>query len=78
MPIEIPPERQGLSVNETGALCGVAPKTIRAAVRCGQLPAFRLGRRIVIPKSVVERLLAGEVARMSQLRADDQQLVQAP
>ena len=47
------------SVPEFAALIGVSRGTAYEAVRLGQVPSIRLGkRRIVIPRAAVEALLA--------------------
>ncbi len=35
----------------------VSPSTVRRAIATGQLPAFRLGRRLLIPRERLQRLL---------------------
>lgn len=53
-------KRQTLTVSEAGRLLGIGRNSAYEAVRRGQLYAIRLGRRLVVPRSVVERLLSGE------------------
>lgn len=47
--------RATLTVDEAAALCGVSRGTAYEAIRRGDLPHLRLGRRIVVPRA---RLLA--------------------
>lgn len=51
-----------LSVEETAVLLGETRSTLYRAVKAGTLPlpTFRIGSRIRIPRSAVERLIAGE------------------
>ena len=52
-----------LSVEETAILLGETRSTLYRAVKAGTLPLpmFRIGSRIRIPRSAVERLIAGEM-----------------
>jgi excisionase family DNA binding protein len=45
------------SVRETAALLGVHPLTVRQAIARGELRALRLGRRVLVPESELQRLL---------------------
>jgi excisionase family DNA binding protein len=51
-----------LSVEETAILLGETRSTVYRAVKAGTLPLpmFLIGSRIRIPRSAVERLIAGE------------------
>jgi len=50
---------EGLDVREAAFLLGCHPHTVRHAIARGDLPAARLGRRVLVPRAAVERLLAG-------------------
>ncbi len=50
-------ERQTLTVQEAGDILGISRSTAYEAVRRGELPVIRIGRRLVIPRVAVERLL---------------------
>lgn len=52
-------EPQVLSVPEAGRLLGICRDSAYAAVRTGALPSIRLGKRIVVPRAALERLLSG-------------------
>lgn len=52
-------EPQVLSVPEAGRLLGICRDSAYAAVRNGTLPSIRLGKRIVVPRAALERLLNG-------------------
>lgn len=47
------------TVARAAALLGVSRNTAYEAVRTRQLPAIRIGRRIVIPRDQLHRMLAG-------------------
>ena len=50
-------ERLTLTVEETAKLLGIGRQLAYDRVRTGQIPAIRLGRRLVVPKRALERLL---------------------
>jgi excisionase family DNA binding protein len=49
--------RDTLTVEEVAARLGVSRAVAYEAVRRGELRSVRIGRRIVIPKATIERLL---------------------
>ena len=58
-------ERQTLTVEEAGAALGIGRNTAYQAIREGSIPCLRVGRRILVPRAALERLLnlaAGRVA----------------
>lgn len=55
-------DRRVLRVEEAAAILGVAVSTAYAACRRGDLPAFRVGRRWVVPGAALARLLRGDLA----------------
>jgi excisionase family DNA binding protein len=52
-----PEAPQTLTVEAVARILGVSRESCYRAVRAGQIPALRLGRRWVIPVSGVRRLL---------------------
>ena len=50
-------ERRILSVDETAEILGVGRATAYGAIRRGELPAVRIGRRLVVPGVAIARLL---------------------
>ncbi|MBT9166119.1 MAG: putative DNA-binding proteinA [Chloroflexi bacterium] len=46
-----------LSVPEAGRLLGLSRATAYALANSGELPCLRLGRRLIVPKAALERLL---------------------
>lgn len=53
------PERPTLTVEETARLLGISRWLVQQAVRRGELPVVRIGRRILIPRIRLDALLAG-------------------
>src|ERR1051325_9628042 len=51
-------ECQTLSVPEAGKILGVSRNTAYDAVKTGQLPVLRIGRKIRVPKVLLHRMLA--------------------
>ena len=41
-------------------LLGISRTTVYAAARRGDIPTLRIGRRILVPRAALERLLAGQ------------------
>lgn len=54
------PERATLTVEEAAALLGISRNHAYELAGKGQLPAIRLGRRLLISKAALEKKLAGE------------------
>jgi excisionase family DNA binding protein len=52
-------ERLTLTVEETAKALGVGRTTAYELVRTGQIPSLRLGRRLVIPRAALMKLLEG-------------------
>lgn len=48
-----------LNVDDVARLCGLKRSSTFDAVRRGDLPSIRIGRRVFIPISALARLLAG-------------------
>jgi excisionase family DNA binding protein len=51
--------RQTLSVTETAQLLGISRAHAYDCVRSGQIPSITLGRRVVVPRRVIDELLNG-------------------
>jgi excisionase family DNA binding protein len=52
-------ERLTVTVEEAGRLLGVSRNSAYELARTGQLPTLRLGRRLLVPKAALEKMLAG-------------------
>ena len=48
-----------LTVRDTAEVLNVAENSVYSAIRRGELPAARIGRRILVSKAVLVRLLEG-------------------
>lgn len=51
-------EKLVLTVEEAGELLGVSRPHAYKLVKLGQLPVIRLGRRLVVPKASLSRMLS--------------------
>ena len=49
--------RETLTVEEAAKVLGVGRNTAYEAVRRGEIPSIRVGRRLVVPKAALERML---------------------
>jgi excisionase family DNA binding protein len=54
------PARMTYKVEEAAALLGVNRNTCYDRIKAGEVPSIRLGRRILVPKAALDRMLAGE------------------
>jgi len=63
-------ERSTMTVEEAAAVLGISRSTAYECVRRGELRAVRLGRRLVVPRLVVDQLLAGEQVPPSPSRVE--------
>lgn len=50
-------DRLTLTPKEAGKLLGLSRGLMYEAIRTGQIPSIRIGRRILIPRAALERLL---------------------
>ncbi len=53
-------ERLTVTVEEAAKLLGIARMTAYSAVREGEIPSLRIGRRVLVPRAALDRLLAIE------------------
>ena len=60
-------DRQTLTVEEAAALLGIGRTSAYQAVASGQLPVIRIGRRLLVPRAALERLLGGRQTTASAL-----------
>jgi len=49
--------RRTLTVGEAGRLLGISRSLAYQAARTGDLPTVKIGRRLLVPRALVERLL---------------------
>jgi excisionase family DNA binding protein len=50
-------ERLTLTVEQAAQLLGISRGLAYALARCGKLPVVRLGRRLLVPRRALERML---------------------
>lgn len=50
-------ERRTLTVEETAAVLGVSRSAAYRAVQVGEIPTIRIGRRVLVPRDLLERKL---------------------
>lgn len=51
--------RKTLTVEEAARLLGIGRNAAYEAVHRGEIPHLRIGRRLLVPRAAMERLLAG-------------------
>ncbi len=52
-------KRDTLTVDEAAARLGIGRSAAYAAVKRGEIPALRIGHRLLIPRAALDRMLAG-------------------
>jgi excisionase family DNA binding protein len=57
----MPTERQTLKIEEAAKVLGISRNTAYDAVKSGQLPTVKIGRRFLVPKAALERMLESAV-----------------
>jgi excisionase family DNA binding protein len=55
-------EKQTVTVDEAARRLGLGRNATYEAVRKGEVPALRIGKRWLVPIAVLNRMLKGEVA----------------
>lgn len=53
-------ERKTITVEEAGRLLGISRATAYQAVKTGELPTIRIGRRLLVPRVQIDRMLGRE------------------
>lgn len=53
-------ERQTITIEELAAILGIHRNTAYRAAKRGEIPTIRVGGRLLVPKAVLIRILAGE------------------
>ena len=53
-------ERQTYTVEQAAELLGIGRNTAYEAVRRREIPTIKIGRRLLVPRAALERMLAGE------------------
>lgn len=55
-----PIKRRTYDVPDAARVLGTGRNALYEAIKRGEVPAIRVGRRVLVPHAVVERMLAGE------------------
>jgi excisionase family DNA binding protein len=53
-------QRRTLTVEEAGRMLGIGRSAAYAAANRGEIPTISIGRRLLVPRDALERMLAGE------------------
>ena len=51
-------QRMTVTVEETATILGVGRNKAYEAARSGEIPTIRIGKRLLVPRAALERLLA--------------------
>jgi excisionase family DNA binding protein len=55
----MPTECQTLKIEEAAKVLGISRNTAYDAAKSGQLPTVKIGRRFLVPKAALDRMLEG-------------------
>lgn len=58
-------DRDAFSVEEAGEILGISRGSSYAAVKTGDIPVIRVGRRCIVPRLALERLLGATKAALA-------------
>lgn len=53
------PQRRTFTIEEAAGVLGIGRTSAYEAVRRGEIPVIHLGRRLLVPRVALERLLGG-------------------
>jgi excisionase family DNA binding protein len=70
-------ERQTITIEEIADILGIHRNTAYRAAKRGEIPTIRVGGRLLVPKVVLIRILAGETGNET-LHSQGGQLIAAP
>ena len=57
--MEAPIERKTMTITEASEVLGVSRNKAYEAARRGQIPVIRIGKRLLVPRAALERMLQG-------------------
>lgn len=60
------------TVEEAAEILGIGRNSAYEAIRRGEIPALRLGRRLVVPKQALERLLRNNDSETHDVAHNDE------
>lgn len=55
-------ERKTYKIEEAGRLLGIGRNQAYEAAHRGDFPTIKIGKRLLVPKAALDRMLAGEAA----------------
>lgn len=55
-------ERKTYGVEEAGRLLGIGRNQAYEAAKRGDIPTIKIGKRILVPKAALDRMLSGDAA----------------
>jgi excisionase family DNA binding protein len=58
-----------LTIDEAAQQLGISRNTAYECAKTGQLPVIRLGKRLLVPRTALQRMLAGEGRAPSTTKA---------
>jgi excisionase family DNA binding protein len=56
-------ECQTYTIDEAAKIIGIARVSAYAAVHDGTIPTIKIGKRLLVPKAALERLLSGQTSQ---------------
>ena len=64
--MDIIPQRQTYTIEETAKILGLGRSSAYAAAARGEIPTLRIGRKLLVSRKALERLLAGNSTGVGQ------------
>jgi excisionase family DNA binding protein len=58
--MEEPVTRRTYTIDEAARLLGIGRNSAYESAKRGEIPAIKIGKRVVVPKAALDRMLAGE------------------
>jgi excisionase family DNA binding protein len=52
-------QKQTISIEEAAKVLGIGRNNAYAAARSGEIPTIRIGKRLLVPRAALERMLQG-------------------
>jgi excisionase family DNA binding protein len=56
--------RQTLTIEEAARVLGIGRNSAYEAARRGEIPTIKIGRRLVVPRAALDRILAGDTRQL--------------
>lgn len=61
-------KKQTLTVDEAARYLGIGRNSAYAAIARDEIPVIRIGKRLLVPKAALEKMLSGDHANTKQVR----------